>query len=308
MSNDWNTIKENGPNLVVNETLGYKPIATSLTEINTSGWESTPSINWYGNVLSYSYSPVDQFYLKNTNTIRLSGSYLSGFSSNESYSPTRQEIYLAEKKDNVWLIKNAGSPVNDPTKSQFAQQLVETRNLFYFVSKTNTTQGIYSCTCKQNTIIGPTLLPNQINFDDLTNNPYNNPFLSNSGILVYDDGQKIYFSNKIGDNLYSEPTTNEILDLISTGLNLTEPWLSPDGNQIVFTVANGIIGTFNLNEPTSDINPAFLIAIEDSDNCAGIGNATLDKNGNIYFSYIYQRLNEQDIYEYDSDIFVVEKL
>ena len=115
--------------------------------------------------------------------------------------------------------------------------------------------------------------------------------------------------NKIGEISYSEPTTNEVLDLISNGVNLTEPWLSPDGNKIIFTAINGIIAFFNLNQPTSDVNPNYLIVADsNSPYNAGIGNATLDKNGNIYFSYIYQRLNEQNVYEFDSDIFVLEKI
>ena len=71
MSDDWNTIKENGPYIIVNEIMGYKNKAIKLTDLNTNGWESTPSINWYGDILTYSYSPVDQYHLKNYNQIRV---------------------------------------------------------------------------------------------------------------------------------------------------------------------------------------------------------------------------------------------
>lgn len=313
MSVDWETIKNNGPYITVNPDIGYKSQPRALNAINTSGWESTPSINWQGNILTYSYSPVDQNYLIMYDQSRISGPFLSGFADPDVYPgcENRQEIYIAVNKNDAWNIYNAGNEINDPLSSQFAQQLNDSKEQFYFVRRQGNQQGIYFCHCLNGVIDGPTLLPVPINPVDLTNNPTCNPFLSSSNTLVFDNGQTLYFSQKISGestNEYFPPTTNEIIDLISSGVAITEPWLAPDGNQLLLTAFNQIIAVFYLQEPTSSTNPTYVMAsIEDAPYHSSVGNATMDKFGNIYFSYIFKRMNDDGFYEYDSDIYVLEK-
>jgi Tol biopolymer transport system component len=306
MAVDWTKIKSTGPYINILSTNQFATKATTIPGVSTLGWEDSASVNWAGNAITFTYFRADPFYYMFFGKLRLDGPVRAGWPKNGDMS---SEIYIGTNINGNWTCTNVGSPINTPDGAEGCQQLTEDGKLFYFSRSWGGNRALFCCDWNNGKPTNTVMLPAPINDQPLTTNTADNPFLCNDGkTFLFEKGpannHKIYCSIKSG-NTYTPPflipTINE------DNVDITQPWMSPDGQTMLYSRNHYALMMWKVNEPVSATNPKPLVTVGNHPNAAAIGEPTMDKNGNLYFVYVYKADDGAGGIQFDADVCVLKK-
>jgi hypothetical protein len=307
---DWSSLKAQGPKIFVDETL-FDPKPESLGINTMGGWKDSASINWLGSMLSYTYFRADPFYYMIYGEERL-GPAKPGWPDEAKYPGSRlgAEIYLAIETrffgSNQWSESPAWGPANTPYGAEGCQQLSEDSKTLLFSRSWGGQRGLFRCDFVGNQFQEPKLLPATINQYPLTSNTADNPFMTPTGVLLFDRGpnanRKIWRCRQVSDS-YTTPV--EVTAVNEVGVDITQPWMSPDGTAILYARNHAAICLYRTDWKTSaGVNPRPLVVMQPGDPTAGaIGEPTMDQNGNLYFVYVFVLTRDDGRKEFDCDVF-----
>lgn len=317
MSIDWNAIKSKGISINAEPSM-FDPTPVGISAVNSLGWEDSISVNWKGDTLTFTYFRVDPFYYMFYKKLRMDGPARTGWPSNTKYpgADLCAEIYICNGLNTTSpTIKNIGTKINTPLGSEGCQQITEDGSLIYFSrswydsKKGKTLRALFYANWNNGSPSDPIQLPASINGQDLTEgmNTADNPFLcADKKTFLFEKGpandHKIYASIKTGTNSYSTPillpTINE------PGVDITQPWMSPDGKTMLYSKNYSTIYLWKPNDPVlPGINPKPIVQLIGSENSAAIGEPTMDQYGNLYFLYVFKADDGTGCYQFDADVY-----
>lgn len=306
---DWSSLKAQGPKIYVDKNL-FDPVPESLGVNTMGGWKDSASIGWDGVKLTYTYFRQDPFYFALYGEERL-GPLKPGWPDETKYPIARMasEIYLAIEKtpnSNQWLDSPIFGPPNEPSGAEGCQQLSDDCKTMLFSRSWEGKRGLFRCDFVNNKFTTPALLPQTINQYPLETNTADNPFMNKSGVLMFDRGpnknRRIYQCRSVG-GAYTTPI--EITALTERDVDITQPWLSPDGKTILYSRNHAALCLYRTDwSKATGVNPKPVVVLVPGEPTAGaVGEPTMDQFGNLYFVYVFVLTRDDGRKEFDCDVF-----
>jgi hypothetical protein len=306
---DWGSVKSPDKiELVYDREKWSKPVVLPAP-VNTLGWEDSVEVSWEGDRLLFTYLRLDVW---RDVTYRGTEGYVPRLDTpgrpQHPKTPAGAEyaadLYLATKAGDAWKAEKLSSNINTTTGLEGCASISSDRSWIVFRrSWTSNNTPQHACFYSRRIGFGwtqPTAFPAAINAPVPGIQAGDNPFLHKNEVYFEIEtatNRKDFYSIPFTPWSKTEPTRKEVIGVNSAD-DETQLFITPDSQQTWFTRNSSVLCRKLMNGAVE------YVVFSPS---AGIGEPTIDKNGNLYFIYIFKATENGQNY-YDADVIMLQPL